>query len=212
MDRESDIALFPLRCRDSLWSLDALRAGERQLVSYAVTRVPRWCAAWSRGLAVALVLSLSTAAQAAEWNYLENTAIDWRGYGAGAFKEAGVSRRPVFVLVYADWCKWCKKYELETLEQPEIRRRLAREWVPVAVNYDENPELARRLGVKLVPTTLLLTPEAKKLQRFFGVIDAQALAGNLDRVLDMWRRGEMPEADFGDESTCCPLPGPEAQE
>lgn len=172
---------------------------------YAVARVPRGGAVWARVLAGIFMLSLSTAGQAGEWNYLENTDIDWRGYGASAFKEAGASRRPVFVLVYADWCEWCKKYELEALEQPRIRKRLSQEWLPVAVNYDENPELARRLGVKLVPTTLLLTPDAKKLQRFFGVIDAQALAENLDRVRDMWRRGEIPEADFGDESTCCPL-------
>lgn len=181
-------------------------------MGYEVARVSRGCAAWARILASALMLSLSTAGQAAEWNYLENTDIDWRGYGAGAFKEAAASRRPVFVLVYADWCEWCKKYELEALEQQEIRMRLSREWVPVAVNYDENRELARRLGVKLVPTTLLLTPDAKKLQRFFGVIDARALAENLDRVRDMWRRGEMPEADFGDETTCCPLQAPERQE
>lgn len=155
------------------------------------------------------MFSLLAAGQAEEWNYRTQTEIDWRQYGTDAFSEAGASGRPVFVLVYADWCAWCKKYELETLEQPPIRRRLEREWVPVAVDYDENPELARRLGVKLVPTTLLLTPEAKKLQRFFGLIDARALAENLDRVRDMWRRGEIPEADFGDESTCCPLVPPQ---
>ncbi|WP_275098045.1 hypothetical protein [Sedimenticola hydrogenitrophicus] len=48
----------------------------------------------------------------------------------------------------------------------------------MAVNYDENPELARRLGVKFVPTTLLLSPEA----------------------------------EFGDESICCPLQAPERQQ
>lgn len=152
-----------------------------------------------------VMFSLSTVAQADAWNYLTKTQIEWRPYGTDAFGEASSSGRPVFVLVYADWCEWCKKYELETLEQLAIRERLAQEWVPVAVNYDDNPQLVRRLGVKLVPTTLLLTPEAKKLQRFFGVIDAQALAGNLDRVQAMWRRGELPEADFGDKSTCCPL-------
>lgn len=152
-----------------------------------------------------MMFSLSAAGQAEEWNYRTQTETDWRQYGTDAFAEASASGRPVFVLVYADWCAWCKKYEVETLEQPPIRRRLEREWVPVAVNFDESPELARRLGVKLVPTTLLLTPEAKKLQRFFGLIDARALAENLDRVANMWHRGEIPEADFGDESTCCPL-------
>ncbi|WP_420493166.1 copper resistance protein B [Sedimenticola hydrogenitrophicus] len=36
---------------------------------------------------------------------LENTAIDWRGYGTDTFEEASASRRPVFVLVYANWCE-----------------------------------------------------------------------------------------------------------
>jgi len=108
-----------------------------------------------------MMFSLSAAGQAEEWNYRTQTETDWRQYGTDAFSEASSYGRPVFVLVYADWCAWCKKYELETLEQPPIRRRLEREWVPVAVNYNECPELARRLGVKLVPTTLLLTPRQR---------------------------------------------------
>lgn len=75
------------------------------------------------------------------------------------------------MLVYADWYEWCKKYALEALEQPLILTRLSQEWLPVAVKYDENHELARRLGVKFVLTTLPLSPEA----------------------------------EFGGESTCCPL-------
>ena len=147
-------------------------------------------------------------AWAAEWTYMEQTRVQWQPYETATFEAAQAANRPVLVLVYADWCAWCKKYELETLEQPAIRRRLQREWVPVAVDYDRQPQLAQQLGVRLVPTTLLLTPDAQKLQRFFGMVGPEALAANLDEVRGVWQRGDAPEGDFGDENTCCPLDDP----
>lgn len=152
---------------------------------------------------------MTVSAHAAKWDYLATSTINWMAYGEEAFNLARSDNRPVFVFVYADWCKWCKKYEINTLEKTVIREILTEKWVPVAVNYDDHPDLSRQLGVKLVPTTLLLTPDAKKLQRFFGVVDPQSLAENLDHVISSWQRGELPRSDFGDESTCCPLIPPD---
>jgi len=140
-----------------------------------------------------------------DWNYREHTQIAWRTYGSEAFAEASRTGRPLFVLVYSDLCHWCRKYELEALEQPPVRDLLEKKFIPVAVDNDQQRVLGQRLGAKLVPTTLILAPDGKKLLRFFGVQSAGDLADTLAKTLALWRRGELPQPDFGSAETCCPV-------
>lgn len=163
----------------------------------------------SAAATMAVVLLLAAwpvrAGELTGWHYLEQTRIAWRPYGEAAFAEARRVGKPLFVLVFADWCEWCRKYEVETLETDAIRERLGRDYIPVAVDHTTQRSLAKQLGAKLVPTTLLLTPEGEKLLRFYGVQPAAALADTLDRANVLWKRGEIPQPDFGDIETCCPL-------
>jgi len=147
------------------------------------------------------------AAGLADWKYMTHTTIRWRAYDEAAFAEARKTKRPLFVLIYSDTCHWCRKYETEALESPNVRTRLQRDFVPVAVYFDKEPELGRQLGAKLVPTSLILAPEGQKILRFYGVQGAVDLADTLDKTLVLWHRGELVQPDFGSEQTCCPLPG-----
>lgn len=141
-----------------------------------------------------------------DWHYMSKTQIDWHSYRQQVFKEAEKENRPLFVLIYADWCEWCKKYEQDALETKPIQQRLSTDYIPVAVDYDKEKALAKSLGARLVPTTLLITPTREKLARLYGHITTQDLSEILDRTLALWRRGEIPENEFGSEETCCPLP------
>jgi len=161
-----------------------------------------------RHLAIVLVLlasSTATAGGIVDWNYHEHTKIAWRSYGTEAFDEARRTGRPLFVLVYSDQCHWCRKYELEALEQPQVRDLLEKQFVPVAVDNDRQKALGRQLGARLVPTSLILAPDGKKLLRFYGVQPAADLADTLAKTLVLWRRGELPQPDFGSADTCCPV-------
>lgn len=143
------------------------------------------------------------------WKYMANTRINWQAYGEQAFALAKKRGRPLFVLIYADWCEWCEKYEIETLETDIIRKEIQSKFIPVAVDIDAQPELAKQLGATLVPASLILTPDAKKLIRFYGVASAADLSETLGQVLTAWRQGRLPAADdFGDVSTCCPTAPP----
>jgi len=161
-----------------------------------------------RQLAIVLVLLVSSIVKAEsieDWNYREHTQIAWRAYGSEAFNEARRSGHPLFVLIYSDQCHWCRKYELEALEQPRVRDLLGKQFVPVAVDNDRQRALGRQLGAKLVPTSLILAPDGKKLLRFYGVQSAADLADTLAKTLVLWRRGELPQPDFGSAETCCPV-------
>ena len=118
------------------------------------------------GLIVILYGLRDMPVHAKKWKYMAETSISWRAYGEAAFVEARKTNRPLFVLIFADWCEWCRKYEVEAIETAAIRKRSDRDYIPVAVDQVKQPGLARRLGAKLVPTTLLLTPDGKNCRIF----------------------------------------------
>lgn len=162
-----------------------------------------------RWAGVLLIGLLASAATAAEWVYREHTRIDWRSYGPEVFAEAERRDRPVLIVVYADWCHWCRKYETEVLERERVRERIASAVVPVLVDQARRPELAAALGAERVPTTLLATPDRRRLVRFSGLLPVEDFLEILDSALRRWEAGETaPTTGFEDPATCCPLEPP----
>ena len=141
-----------------------------------------------------------------KWRYHQKTQIKWREYSGAAFLEAKEKNKPLFVFIYSDLCGWCRKFETESLEKPSIKSILSKKFVPVAIDQQTQPELAKQLGVSLVPASLLITPDKQKLLRLYGYLSEKELSDVLSKSLSSWRKGEIPEEEFGDESTCCPIP------
>ena len=155
---------------------------------------------------IIFLMALSTA-QAQAWNYRQHTKINWRDYSSAVFTEAKQYDKPVYVFIYSDQCSWCRKFETETLEKQAIREMLETNFIPVLVNQVTQPDLAKQLGITLVPANILLTHDNKKLLRFYGFLSTQALSDALSQALLSWEKGELPDEEFGDESTCCPISG-----
>ena len=155
------------------------------------------------GVVFSLVMSV---VYSKTWNYSQHTKLNWRQYNAAAFLEAKEKNKPLYIFVYSDECSWCRKFEKETLEKINIRKILENEFIPVAINQINRPELAKKLGIKLVPGNILLTPDRRKILRFYGFVTEATLSNVLVKTLKSWRNGEILEEEFGDEKTCCPIP------
>lgn len=143
---------------------------------------------------------------AGAWNYREHTQINWREYDAAAFTEAKQQNKLLYIFIYSDLCAWCRKFETETLEKPAIRQLLQSQFIPVLVDQAKQAELANQLGIKLVPADILVAHDGKRLLRFYGFLPPQALSDALGKTLVSWRKGEIVHDEFGDQSTCCPIP------
>lgn len=158
-------------------------------------------------LLIGILFILLTATVSAElWNYRQHTKIKWREYNVAAFSEAKEKNKPLYIFVYSDECSWCQKFEIQTLEKGKIRKILEKEFIPIAINQVAQQELVKKLGIKLVPGNILLTPERKKILRFYGFVAEKALSDALTKTLNNWRKGEILEEEFGNEKTCCPVP------
>lgn len=111
------------------------------------------------------LLADSAAAASAPWR-----PAGWEIRFEEALARAKAINRPVFVYFDAEWCSWCQQYKRDTLNTPAVRRALAREFVPVVVDFDARPDLMQRFGGKGLPYTVLLAPDGRVLNRFVGVI------------------------------------------
>lgn len=97
-------------------------------------------------------------------------------------EQARVRNRPAFVYFDAAWCSWCHRYQAETLDESSVRAVLARDFVPVVVDYDARPDLVERYRARGLPYTLILAPDGRVLNGFAGILSAPDLLDVLART------------------------------
>lgn len=98
--------------------------------------------------------------------------------GLAAAQAAG---RPALLLLYADWCSWCKKLQTETFVDPRIALRRDRlDWV--RINSDKEKSYMEKYGQKGFPLLLLFNPDGSLRERIDGYVDAERMAFLLDQL------------------------------
>lgn len=83
-------------------------------------------------------------------------------------EQAALEGKPVFLYFHAKWCSWCRKFEKDVLNDPSISKDVAKRFVPVALDVDENPDQTGEFMVLGTPTMVFLSPEGKELERIRG--------------------------------------------
>ena len=100
--------------------------------------------------------------------------------GAALARQSG---RPLLIQVTANWCGYCRKMKAEVFSQPELQRNLVRGFVTVELDADKNRDLIKRLGIRSLPTTIILAPDMQIVDRLEGFQSAQQLQVKLNRFL-----------------------------
>jgi thiol:disulfide interchange protein len=75
-----------------------------------------------------------------------------------ALARAKAEGKMVFVEFSAVWCGPCQQMKRDTFTHPQVRARLA-EYVPLFVDTDQEPALARRFGVRGIPAYYVMRPD-----------------------------------------------------
>lgn len=116
-----------------------------------------------------------------------------------ALQEAKRSNKPIFLDLYAVWCFPCKKLERETFSHPSMRK-LLKKYLVVKFNIDkpEGKKLVRRYRISRFPTTLMIAPNGREIERivgyyppkFFRVAVRDALSKNKNywAIKRQWRK------------------------
>ena len=121
---------------------------------------------------VLLVFSVTAALAADEDQGGASASITWLGYNE-ALAQARDLDKPVFIHFTASWCKWCVKMKKETYADPDVARYMMANFVPVIVDTEKLPSLAKKYGVSSLPTLWFLSSDAKPLTAVPGFVEAE---------------------------------------
>lgn len=99
--------------------------------------------------------------------------VSWQPWGRDAFALAARLERPVLLYVGAEDCRWCGVMDREVYGDPALGGMIDSLFVPVRVDREERPDIARRYetavrllaGLSGYPITVFLTPDGSA---FFG--------------------------------------------
>lgn len=124
------------------------------------------------------------------------------GTGAGAVV-GDSSQRIVLLDFYADWCGPCRQMA------PLVEQLAARGYPVRKVNFDQQRDLATRLGVKYLPTFVMLV-DGQVVDRHEGATSMDRLEQMFQRSVAASRTSSAQLAGFGvssASSSCCSSPG-----
>jgi thioredoxin-related protein len=109
--------------------------------------------------------------------------VAWRGWNEGLAAAAGGSK-PVIVVVYTDWCGWCKRMDHDVYSKAEVSDYLNHHFVMVRLNaesaervsYAGKSMTARALAggfqVTGYPTMIFLKPDGTHMVNVPGYVPA----------------------------------------
>ena len=100
---------------------------------------------------------------------------------ADALAAAVAAGRPVVLDFGAEWCASCQRLERETLADPDVLEALA-DWTLIAVDADEQEEVAEGWGVRVLPTLVFLDGAGRVAVRVEGFQDPAAFLAILASV------------------------------
>jgi thioredoxin-related protein len=97
----------------------------------------------------------------------EPPRADWLSDYSLAMEEALLTRRPVLLTFYTNWCGWCRKLERTTFRDPAFLS-LSQHLVPVRVDADKERGLKGMFRVRSYPTTVLVSRTGREIGRIVG--------------------------------------------
>ncbi len=111
--------------------------------------------------------------------------LTWLQTEDQAYAAAKSSHKPILIDLWAEWCEACKKMDVTTFADREVRTELQANWVLLHLDLTEsnaaNDAIQQRYGVQSLPTLILLPPstELDLKEAINGYISAPSLLTTL---------------------------------
>lgn len=89
----------------------------------------------------------------------------------------------IFIDFWAPWCVYCLKLDKTTYMDEDVAETLNTKFVPLKLNYDKFTELSKKLGVRGLPTVMVITPEGEQAATpLVSYVDAEELMEYLNSL------------------------------
>lgn len=80
-----------------------------------------------------------------------------------ALAKAQKEQKTVMLLVVADYCPWCKKFERKTLEDESVKEFVGKNFIPVVIDkIRERGSYPNEYDAPLIPAVFFINPHTQK--------------------------------------------------
>mgnify|MGYP001584005715 CR=1 FL=1 len=120
-------------------------------------------------------------------NKKNKSKIKWLSMHEG-LKQSKLQKKPIFIDLYAAWCRYCKIMEHTTFSDKKIIDALNKKFISIKIYVDRKTkpfmynnkkttvrEFTARAGVRGLPTVLFLDKNQKLVTALPGYLQAEAL-------------------------------------
>ncbi|MGW8257398.1 MAG: thioredoxin family protein [Thermoguttaceae bacterium] len=112
----------------------------------------------------------------------------WETNLENAQRLAASTNRLVLIHFGAPWCGACKKMDDEVLSQPTVRSIIQANYVPVKIDPDRMPSIAKQFGVSVLPYHVIITPQGRVLDSMRGRLDSSQFILRINQVVAVARQ------------------------
>jgi len=121
---------------------------------------------------------------AAEVNYI-------RSYDA-AIKTAKAQNKMVMLVVVADYCPWCKKFERKTLKDPTVMAKVGENCVGVVIDkYKDKGTYPEAFLTPVIPAVFFIDPkEGNVLTKAVAYMKPDEFLKNMEDALQLYKQAK----------------------
>ena len=116
--------------------------------------------------------------------------INWRPWDERSFEQAAKEKKPVLLSISAVWCHWCHVMDETSYSDDEVITLINRDYIPIRVDSDRNPDINRRYNQGGWPTTAFLSPQGVLLAGA-TYIPPENMRKVLVRMVDLYQQSEV---------------------
>ena len=109
-------------------------------------------------------------------------AIDWITEHDQGYEAAKAQHKPMVLVLYADWCGWCKKLLNTTVQDVRVQK-FWNQFIWTKVNSDKKREYKDRYKQNGFPMVIMINTQGEVINRIEGFRDARAFVQELEKAL-----------------------------
>ena len=129
-----------------------------------------------RSILALLFLSMALFAEQSHWLHEYEKAV----------KIAKIEKKPIYVLIVSESCRWCKKFEATTLQNERIKERINKEFVTVLLSRDRHT-IPKQFKMSPIPRHYFVDPHGNILFSALGYRDADTFNLFMDYALENYK-------------------------
>lgn len=118
-------------------------------------------------------------------------------------QRAKVEKKPIFYMVYADWCPHCKNIKATTLKDQEVISFMNTNYVFAGLNFEKpgSEDFKTKYNIKTFPTFLVLDENGQELARFTGELKKDKFLSEVKLALNPKQQLPYLKAEYEKDKT-----------